>query len=284
MDHPRSRGVYRQQVPDRVGVGGSSPLARGLRLALDKECLIRGIIPARAGFTRRRICGALYCADHPRSRGVYVHQKGSGVRRQGSSPLARGLRIAEGLPNGCAGIIPARAGFTSRFPAGCDDYHGSSPLARGLPVSSMPMRVVGRIIPARAGFTRTPSTIAVFPRDHPRSRGVYPSLYTRVLGDLGSSPLARGLHVWREFVAATPGIIPARAGFTLSPLGPLTRPADHPRSRGVYADEGGGDYVFSGSSPLARGLRAAGLRRVRVRRIIPARAGFTRRNCPRATN
>ena len=51
-DHPRSRGVYMYPnfsgAPDR----GSSPLARGLREALHPAGRSRGIIPARAGFTR----------------------------------------------------------------------------------------------------------------------------------------------------------------------------------------------------------------------------------------
>ena len=72
-----------------------------------------------------------------------------------------------------------------------------------------------------------------------------------------------------------PGIIPARAGFTCSPSG--TRPSswDHPRSRGVYANEYWNVLITSGSSPLARGLRPfEPIRPGRVR-IIPARAGFT---------
>ena len=50
-DHPRSRGVYGAQDPqDRYGPG-SSPLARGLPLTTIISTLMKGIIPARAGFT-----------------------------------------------------------------------------------------------------------------------------------------------------------------------------------------------------------------------------------------
>ena len=70
-------------------------------------------------------------------------------------------------------------------------------------------------------------------------------------------------------------IIPARAGFT----GPRSsRPAgtqDHPRSRGVYYDVVLIDCPPSGSSPLARGLLESFQHSQTVRRIIPARAGFT---------
>ena len=72
-------------------------------------------------------------------------------------------------------------------------------------------------------------------------------------------------------------IIPARAGFThqMSPMG--ESPRDHPRSRGVYAGSGLPLAGFGGSSPLARGLRPSDPDRDYTERIIPARAGFTRR-------
>ena len=53
-----------------LGVGGSSPLARGLPVDLD---LVGG------------------AGDHPRSRGVYVEEAGGASIADGSSPLARGL-------------------------------------------------------------------------------------------------------------------------------------------------------------------------------------------------
>ena len=52
-DHPRSRGVYSRVAAQIIRAQGSSPLARGLHnhsLALRR---IYGIIPARAGFTRK---------------------------------------------------------------------------------------------------------------------------------------------------------------------------------------------------------------------------------------
>ena len=71
-----------------------------------------GIIPARAGFTRRAVKRSWRPRDHPRSRGVYrISRQGAEVY-DGSSPLARGLpeSIHEALV--LVGIIPARAGFT----------------------------------------------------------------------------------------------------------------------------------------------------------------------------
>ena len=70
-DHPRSRGVYERKDVFRLLCLGSSPLARGLLLADLAWGRPAGIIPARAGFTRRRAPGRRRRPDHPRSRGVY---------------------------------------------------------------------------------------------------------------------------------------------------------------------------------------------------------------------
>ena len=50
---------------------------------------------------------------------------------------------------------------------------------------------------------------------------------------------------------------------------------DHPRSRGVYSGWVVAEGSGSGSSPLARGLPAVVTDNITVKRIIPARAGFT---------
>ena len=52
------------------------------------------------------------------------------------------------------------------------------------------------------------------------------------------------------------GIIPARAGFTLSSGTAPRSKWDHPRSRGVYVDAAFATIEAEGSSPLARGLRS----------------------------
>ena len=80
-----------------------------------------------------------------------------------------------------------------------------------IPAGELPLI---RIIPARAGFTRRIPAATQANMDHPRSRGVYikPPIHSEWLS--GSSPLARGLHQWDEFLLMTSRIIPARAGFT----------------------------------------------------------------------
>ena len=92
---------------------------------------------------------------------------------------------------------------------------------------------------------------------------------------VGSSPFARGLHPTVVDMALGVRIIPARAGFTGRRRSRSCAVRDHPRSRGVYTIRRRRRWRAAGSSPLARGLRHAGLGRAYISRIIPARAGFT---------
>ena len=214
----------------------------------------------------------------------------------GSSPLARGLPVVRGVQRDVARIIPARAGFTSGPSRDCSaelDHPrsrgvyapvqphrgamaGSSPLARGLLVPEEGVPGLGRIIPARAGFTRQAVRPTRRRRDHPRSRGVYDGREDIVDFPHGSSPLARGLLAFRVSFSCFRGIIPARAGFTTCGGGYGWASRDHPRSRGVYGRRLPTTGPQPGSSPLARGLRAARRPPRRLGGIIPARAGFTK--------
>ena len=277
QDHPRSRGVYTGGMRMTSCVLGSSPLARGLPWTGPTKILASRIIPARAGFTRRHLAQAVHRRDHPRSRGVYAEPDPAALTRIGSSPLARGLLGRPSTHSDGPGIIPARAGFTTRCSpgrTGATDHPrsrgvyigrrghwahpaGSSPLARGLQ-RVQPRRLVrGGIIPARAGFTDRHGDCRGEVADHPRSRGVYRPEAARADPGRGSSPLARGL----------PGPTPW----------PWTGITDHPRSRGVYVADQPRRVIPAGSSPLARGLPPAMSRRRRPPGIIPARAGFTSR-------
>ena len=154
---------------------------------------------------------------------------------------------------------------------------GSSPLARGLPARTATIRDLWRIIPARAGFTTTAPYGRAEPKDHPRSRGVYADRFLEAVRATGSSPLARGLHDWWEIEFGCFGIIPARAGFTTGSETSSPPQPDHPRSRGVYRSSRRRSPSTAGSSPLARGLPGPGPPSWPPARIIPARAGFTRR-------
>ena len=194
------------------------------------------------------------CRDHPRSRGVYYRQATAVRRLGGSSPLARGLLHDDRVLRDGPGIIPARAGFTSRrpptgvptrdHPRSRGVYHaepgaklhvgGSSPLARGLPPTAHALIGSVRIIPARAGFTEVHGVLELLVADHPRSRGVYSGGLSSREVEQGSSPLARGLLRGCARVGWGPGIIPARAGFTGTRRSTTPSRTDHPRSRGVY--------------------------------------------------
>ena len=93
--------------------------------------------------------------------------------------------------------------------------------------------------------------------DHPRACGVY--LAGRPVRDDG------------------PRIIPARAGFTPPPHLRTRNRQDHPRACGVYRPTWCASTRWQGSSPRVRGLPRTLRERVHGDRIIPARAGFTRR-------
>ena len=112
--HPRSRGEHVRRISSARVCLGSSPLARGTPGMPRCQSPRRGLIPARAGNTSIYVIYAGSLWAHPRSRGehqpltVYVYT------RPGSSPLARGTpppRVMGGASNG---LIPARAGNTSR--------------------------------------------------------------------------------------------------------------------------------------------------------------------------
>ena len=172
-DHPRSRGVYWLLSIPFSPNPGSSPLARGLREIALGRVRNAGIIPARAGFTSDMSDSIFSSRDHPRSRGVYPRMLNSSRRRNGSSPLARGLQTAASIQVAVTRIIPARAGFTPTVGRGRGPRR-DHPRSRG--VYERGFRVggaAGGIIPARAGFTVGEGSVYDVNSDHPRSRGVY---------------------------------------------------------------------------------------------------------------
>ena len=151
--HPRSRGDHDTRTTPGKHLRGSSPLARGPHFGALFPPAEWGLIPARAGTTAKRTWDRKNARAHPRSRGDHRRRP---VRRpacRGSSPLARGPRVASLSPRASRGLIPARAGTTGgrlvrpcRLGAHprsrgdhcdsgcrCNSEQGSSPLARGTP-------------------------------------------------------------------------------------------------------------------------------------------------------
>ena len=236
---------------------------------------------------------------HPRSRGEHTISSTSTSSSSGSSPLARGTlsRAARNIKP--PGLIPARAGNTSRglTPRLCRWAHprsrgehvegmgrvnhqlGSSPLARGTPPGFTPKLDRSGLIPARAGNTDGYRVIGCLKRAHPRSRGEHAVRNCGVSVCEGSSPLARGTRRLDFRGRWSRGLIPARAGNTDTVEKSVFTPRAHPRSRGEHLLKQGVITLEQGSSPLARGTLILIPPPYRSVGLIPARAGNTFRAC-----
>ncbi len=92
--HPRTRGEHDAPVTLATVTPGSSPHARGAPRHVDGCLEGLGLIPARAGSTRRPRCAGSRGRAHPRTRGEHLTDRGE-----------HGVDI---------GLIPARAGSTRR--------------------------------------------------------------------------------------------------------------------------------------------------------------------------
>ena len=211
-DHPRSRGGNLLPLRLMVSGLGPSPLARGKRYSAISSRMPLGTIPARAGETSSVVLPDGRFTDHPRSRGGNKSIHFSVYSPPGPSPLARGKRAGQHLPEAARGTIPARAGETSahRHHAGCARDHprsrggntsymfslyagpGPSPLARGKHSRRPEYKGCRGTIPARAGETCPAYSAPGSAGDHPRSRGG--NLVPKIGGGRypGPSPLARG--------------------------------------------------------------------------------------------
>ena len=113
-DHPRMCGEHLGFGGVRVLVLGSSPHVRGARSLFSGQFRARGIIPACAGSTRRRLLNLLLERDHPRMCGEHDCHDVFQYRREGSSPHVRGARWLLRQSRTIKGIIPACAGSTWR--------------------------------------------------------------------------------------------------------------------------------------------------------------------------
>ena len=232
--HPRSRGENVSGGDGRRGRGGSSPLTREKLGHCDVIPRLQGLIPARAGKTRRSERTIAASAAHPRSRGENNLSEDDSSFWRGSSPLARGKRAATESTRAIARLIPARAGKTARWPrrrrrpqahprsrgentltlSRLPMSVGSSPLARGKPLMPWQRQVADGLIPARAGKTARKAGESEDDRAHPRSRGENSSQISLPKTLPGSSPLARGKRSRYSSSSGRPRLIPARAGKT----------------------------------------------------------------------
>ena len=153
--------------------GGSSPLARGTHRRGATADFPHGLIPARAGNTGLACVSRTRRRAHPRSRGEHIITIPNQVGVKGSSPLARGTLTALRSFAQKLGLIPARAGNTSRPHSHTERWRahprsrgehstngqaipgveGSSPLARGTHRRQSGNDGTQGLIPARAGNT-----------------------------------------------------------------------------------------------------------------------------------
>ena len=294
-DHPRSRGEYRWRRVVVSVTRGSSPLSRGIPSHLRAASVLRRIIPALAGNTRRPGGRTHRDWDHPRSRGEYTSSHLGGVCLRGSSPLSRGILVDLPLLSGRLGIIPALAGNTlldamdredqRDHPRSRGEYsahdrvnqvrEGSSPLSRGIPGTNVRGSADRGIIPALAGNTSLPPQQPSTTPDHPRSRGEYGFDHPALPSAWGSSPLSRGIQHSRRLLGYLGGIIPALAGNTWTSRDRSNPRRDHPRSRGEYCLRALTTSSGYGSSPLSRGIPRRHHVRANPQGIIPALAGNT---------
>ena len=275
--HPRACGENNGACMAAQSCQGSSPRVRGKPSPPRGVRPVRGLIPARAGKT---ICGlhrGRASGAHPRACGENVGGRPRVLRLQGSSPRVRGKRAL-----GDAGRVPCLAhpracGENSRRRARRARGRGSSPRVRGKLRFGSPRTRRPGLIPARAGKTIRGVRQDHHRPAHPRACGENQQrkpFYTRWWG---SSPRVRGkLTDWSEGRPCR-GLIPARAGKTGSCSASWPRRWAHPRACGenhlVESMRSGNP----GSSPRVRGKLGGGRRHRHRRRLIPARAGKTRR-------
>ena len=131
------------------------------------------------------------------------------------------------------------------------------------------------IIPAYAGSTTGFAIVRFAVTDHPRIRGEHAHAHAYTPSRPGSSPHTRGAPIRHPFCHCYPGIIPAYAGSTFSPICTREKSRDHPRIRGEHVLPHLHAREVQGSSPHTRGaLSRSGAFPLAVR-IIPAYAGST---------
>ena len=210
------RGENTYYLPKRSIVTGTSPRARGKLLAFWPEAKNTRNIPACAGKTACHATCNAAPQEHPRVRGENLRGMNAAIKKHGTSPRARGKLDDWRLVNDEGRNIPACAGKTGsnagrvaswrehprvrgenflailRFIIRC----GTSPRARGKrPGTANVHNPVGNI-PACAGKTHSPPMGKARTREHPRVRGENFGSVVAEMDLWGTSPRARGKHLF----------------------------------------------------------------------------------------
>ena len=211
---------------------GSSPRVRGKQSRMYDPKREYRLIPARAGKTNGPSAIPATKRAHPRACGENAAWAGPHRRDSGSSPRVRGKRFEVGGDGGLGRLIPARAGKTNlrdprrgalpAHPRACGE-NGAASSGGWCP---------GGLIPARAGKTGpTPGRNSPL-RAHPRACGENVRRTRGVWTPGGSSPRVRGKPSPSTTLRYILGLIPARAGKTLSMRCPRSLIRAHPRACG----------------------------------------------------
>ena len=230
--HPRACGENDPPAPGLISVAGSSPRVRGKPARCPRLGRGSGLIPARAGKTGGR---------RPRWRWA-----------RGSSPRVRGKLRREPRQHRARRLIPARAGKTTNevqatgpsaaHPRACGENldadleavspQGSSPRVRGKRTVFQVVDSVHGLIPARAGKTWAVGLVDMIMPAHPRACGENVRDGHGARPVAGSSPRVRGkLRPGARRLRAL-GLIPARAGKTLTDARRRGSSRAHPRACG----------------------------------------------------
>ena len=293
--HPRACGENLSPVPAGWAQDGSSPRVRGKRtedLGGDHR---GGLIPARAGKTPSWEPPHPSRWAHPRACGENRAEAAARYCEWGSSPRVRGKLRQDGERGVLNGLIPARAGKTSKgsptlskrwaHPRACGENEqylvlraleeGSSPRVRG-----KHRRVVDRparagLIPARAGKTGPSSRTRLPGPAHPRACGENWALFPAPVASSGSSPRVRGKPAVGGDSTNAYRLIPARAGKTGSRSRACGLSPAHPRACGENPPPARVGDGRCGSSPRVRGKPSRSGGRSAPPGLIPARAGKT---------
>ena len=274
---------------------GSSPRVRGKPTRPVPSRQIRRLIPARAGKTLPRSGVMPRMRAHPRVCGENSGVGDAWWNFRGSSPRVRGKPRDRAAPVRQDGLIPARAGKTSRWrlirrargahPRACGENtcfatstcptSGSSPRVRGKLGHDLLGDKADGLIPARAGKTAHTPVSVYHGWAHPRACGENLVRVCKKQLAAGSSPRVRGKLIIVDRGDHRVGLIPARAGKTIKDVRSEARIPAHPRACGENQRTLRYPRHQAGSSPRVRGKRGMGGASSAGLRLIPARAGKT---------
>ena len=170
---------------------------------------------------------------------------------------------------------PHRRGEHLKVTARTSGCPGSSPQARGTPAGRRAGCGCGRLIPTGAGNTRRQQAPDRQAAAHPHRRGEHAPLDANGGISGGSSPQARGTLLPGAGLQRRQRLIPTGAGNTRRGSSIMPTWPAHPHRRGEHGPNQVLFQLLGGSSPQARGTRAAAAARDLPRRLIPTGAGNT---------